>query len=58
VPECFHIERTLKRAMKIAVFHDNQQGTAITSRAALLNAPELVNKPIAKLVAPAAVAIS
>jgi malic enzyme len=44
--------------MKIAVFHDNQQDTAIISGAALLNAPELVNKPIAKLVAPMAVAIS
>ena len=43
-PECFYIEETLKRTMKIPVFHDDQHGTAIISGAALLNALELVGK--------------
>ncbi len=45
-PDCFYIEETLKRTMKIPVFHDDQHGTAIISGAALLNALELVNKDI------------
>src|SRR3989339_722583 len=42
-PECFYIEETLKKTMKIPVFHDDQHGTAIISGAAFLNALELVN---------------
>ena len=45
-PECFEIEQTLKREMKIPVMHDDQHGTAIISGAALLNALELVEKNI------------
>lgn len=45
-PECFYIEETLKQTMKIPVFHDDQHGTAIITGAALLNALELVGKPI------------
>ena len=45
-PECFYIEETLKRTMKIPVFHDDQHGTAIISGAALLNALEIVGKNI------------
>ncbi|HYT47395.1 MAG TPA: NADP-dependent malic enzyme, partial [Burkholderiales bacterium] len=30
-PECFYIEETLRRTMKIPVFHDDQHGTAIIS---------------------------
>lgn len=37
-PECFIIEETLKKEMKIPVFHDDQHGTAIISGAAMLNA--------------------
>jgi len=48
-PECFYIEETLKKTMKIPVFHDDQHGTAIISGAALLNALEVVNKDIAKI---------
>src|SRR5690348_5611582 len=48
-PECFYIEETLKKTMKIPVFHDDQHGTAIISGAALLNAVELVAKDIAKV---------
>ena len=45
-PECFVIEQTLKKEMKIPVMHDDQHGTAIISGAALLNALELVGKKI------------
>src|SRR4051795_2439271 len=45
-PECFYIEETLRKTMKIPVFHDDQHGTAIISGAGLLNAIELVGKRI------------
>jgi len=45
-PECFYIEETLKKTMKIPIFHDDQHGTAIISGAALLNALEVVGKKI------------
>jgi len=48
-PECFYIEETLKRTMKIPVFHDDQHGTAIISAAALLNALEIAKKDIDKI---------
>ena len=48
-PECFYIEETLRRTMKIPVFHDDQHGTAIITGAALLNALEVAGKDIAKI---------
>ena len=48
-PECFQIEETLRKTMKIPVFHDDQHGTAIISGAALLNALEVVGKDIRKV---------
>jgi malate dehydrogenase (oxaloacetate-decarboxylating)(NADP+) len=45
-PDCFHIEETLRKTMKIPVFHDDQHGTAIISGAALLNALDVVEKDI------------
>ncbi|WP_341678649.1 NADP-dependent malic enzyme [Niveibacterium sp. SC-1] len=36
-PECFYIERELRKRMKIPVFHDDQHGTAIVVGAALIN---------------------
>jgi malate dehydrogenase (oxaloacetate-decarboxylating)(NADP+) len=45
-PDCFYIEETLRKTMKIPVFHDDQHGTAIISGAALLNALEVVGKDI------------
>ncbi len=45
-PECFEIERRLKKAMSIPVFHDDQHGTAIISGAALVNALEIAGKKI------------
>src|SRR6187397_2980298 len=45
-PDCFYIEETLRKTLKIPVFHDDQHGTAIISGAALLNALECVDKDI------------
>src|SRR5947209_19267137 len=45
-PDCFYIEETLRKTMRIPVFHDDQHGTAIISGAALLNALEIVEKNI------------
>ncbi|MEA2766725.1 MAG: hypothetical protein QOK07_3129 [Gemmatimonadaceae bacterium] len=48
-PDCFYIEETLRKTMRIPVFHDDQHGTAIISGAALLNALEIVGKKIEKV---------
>ncbi|MGB8970664.1 MAG: NADP-dependent malic enzyme [Candidatus Sulfotelmatobacter sp.] len=48
-PECFYIEETLRKTMKIPVLHDDQHGTAIITGAALLNALEVAGKDIAKI---------
>ncbi|HLW84294.1 MAG TPA: NADP-dependent malic enzyme [Candidatus Sulfotelmatobacter sp.] len=48
-PDCFYIEETLRKTLKIPVFHDDQHGTAIISGAALLNALEVVGKDIGKV---------
>lgn len=45
-PECFEIERELKKTMDIPVFHDDQHGTAIISCAALINAAEIAEKKL------------
>ena len=45
-PDCFEIERRLKKDLNIPVMHDDQHGTAIISSAALLNALEIANKKI------------
>jgi malate dehydrogenase (oxaloacetate-decarboxylating)(NADP+) len=46
-PDCFYIEETLRKTLRIPVFHDDQHGTAIISGAALLNALECIEKDIA-----------
>jgi malate dehydrogenase (oxaloacetate-decarboxylating)(NADP+) len=48
-PECFVIERELRRRMNIPVFHDDQHGTAIISAAAFVNACEILNKNISEV---------
>jgi malate dehydrogenase (oxaloacetate-decarboxylating)(NADP+) len=48
-PDCFLIEETLRKTLRIPVFHDDQHGTAIISGAALLNALEVVEKDIGKV---------
>jgi len=45
-PECFEVERRLKEALDIPVFHDDQHGTAIISAAALVGAAELAKKKL------------
>lgn len=45
-PECFEIERELRRALSIPVFHDDQHGTAVIVGAAFLNGLEVVRKDI------------
>ncbi len=49
-PDCFVIEETLRKTLSIPVFHDDQHGTAIISGAALLNAVEIVEKDLARVV--------
>jgi len=48
-PECFIVERELRRRLKIPVFHDDQHGTAIIVGAACLNGLQVVGKDIAKI---------
>ncbi len=43
-PTCFEVERRLKELCDIPVFHDDQHGTAVVVRAALLNAIKLKGK--------------
>jgi len=45
-PDCFYVERELRKRMKIPVFHDDQHGTAITVAAAMLNGLKVVGKKI------------
>src|SRR3954469_20994401 len=45
-PECFIVERLLRKRMKIPVFHDDQHGTAITVGAAIYNGLKVVGKKI------------
>ncbi len=48
-PECFIVERELRRRMKIPVFHDDQHGTAIIVGAACLNGLQVVGKDIKQI---------
>jgi len=48
-PACFEVERRLREAMDIPVFHDDQHGTAIISGAGLLNAADLAGKDLTDL---------
>ncbi len=43
-PRCFEIERRLKEALDIPIFHDDQHGTAIVTSAAVINILRLTNK--------------
>jgi malate dehydrogenase (oxaloacetate-decarboxylating)(NADP+) len=48
-PECFIVERELRKRCKIPVFHDDQHGTAITVSAAFTNGLKVVGKDISKI---------
>lgn len=43
-PRCFEIEKQLKAALEIPVFHDDQHGTAIVVASGLINALKLLDK--------------
>ena len=45
-PECFQVERELRKRMHIPVFHDDQHGTAIIVGAAVLNGLQVLGKRI------------
>src|SRR5690625_393554 len=48
-PECFIVERELRKRMKIPLFHDDQHGTAIIVNAAIYNALQLIDKKIGEV---------
>jgi malate dehydrogenase (oxaloacetate-decarboxylating) len=48
-PKCFRILDTLRREMEIPVWHDDQQGTAAVTLAALINGLEIVGKSLAEV---------
>jgi malate dehydrogenase (oxaloacetate-decarboxylating)(NADP+) len=48
-PDCFYVERELRKRMKIPVFHDDQHGTAITVAAAMLNGLKVAGKDISEV---------
>ena len=45
-PECFYIERELKKRLSIPVFHDDQHGTAVVVAAGLVNGLALTGRKI------------
>ena len=48
-PAAFHVERALREALDIPVFHDDQHGTAVVTLAALWNACRLTGRDIGDL---------
>lgn len=50
-PRCFEIEKRLKAAMDIPVFHDDQHGTAIVVMAGLINSLKMTGRKFSELTA-------
>ena len=48
-PKCFYILERLRRECQIPVWHDDQQGTAAVTLAALINALKVVEKEISQV---------
>lgn len=48
-PGCYEVERRLKEALDIPVFHDDQHATAIAVVAAAINAARVVGKDLSQL---------
>ncbi|MFQ5354997.1 MAG: NADP-dependent malic enzyme [Mariprofundaceae bacterium] len=48
-PECFYIEKELRKRVNVPVLHDDQHGTAVITSAALINALYLQEKEINKV---------
>ncbi len=49
-PECFYIEKELRKRVNVPVLHDDQHGTAVITSAALINALYLQRKKINEVV--------
>ncbi len=45
-PDCFYIEKKLRKLLDIPVMHDDQHGTAVTVAAAIMNAVEVAGKEL------------
>lgn len=48
-PRCYEVERRLREALDIPVFHDDQHGTAVVVGAAAINAAKYIKKPLSRL---------
>lgn len=48
-PECFIIERELKKIVEVPIFHDDQHGTAIITAAGLINAAHITERKFSEL---------
>ena len=48
-PKCFEIEARLKEETDMAIFHDDQHGTAVVVLAAVINALKLVDKSLEEI---------
>jgi malate dehydrogenase (oxaloacetate-decarboxylating) len=48
-PKCFVVEQTLREALDIPVFHDDQHGTAVVVLAGTINALKLTGKQAARM---------
>jgi len=48
-PKCFEIEKQLKEETNMAIFHDDQHGTAVVVLAAVINALKLVGKNLEEI---------
>ena len=48
-PKCFEIEKRLKEETNMAIFHDDQHGTAVVVLAAVINALKLVDKNLEEI---------
>lgn len=48
-PKCFRVLDTLRDKAEIPIWHDDQQGTATVTLAALINALKIVNKPMSEV---------
>ena len=47
-PKCFAVEKRLKEALPIPVFHDDQHGTAVVVLAGLINAMKVTGRELSK----------
>ena len=45
-PRCFEVERRLREALDVPVFHDDQHGTAVVVLGALANALRVTGKTL------------